>query len=544
MKKKVAFVVILTGIIMLVSCNNVKTLPEITSTVATSVATVDSNVIEMTTVSTVSSTTMSTIASVPSETAETVGTEGTVATTSTPASTIDPLTLAPVGDYTNLRKQIKFAGFTEYNKSWRINKNDPNSTERGVSHINKGNPKTNFLIVTVLGYGGAQEIGRFTYNVYYVNVERYGEGCIDDTVYKMAYTAPESLYCGYERLEIGRKYLVLDETQTYKNEKLGILMTSNIVLRLDKIDGEMYVYNHLRLIEFTHLNCAIKITDETENLVYRPGEDDDVISYMKQHGIKAPTYVYKCKLDEYVDELSNYEVFNIKDIEPIGEYTCIREQVPFESFAELPTRLRKTADNPYILKKRGNILDHVKYGSTYDIIYVCIAGYIGEEIGEDGIVYSYYYVYADLEHELNALITPSRFHNKKVYIMKAYGSPAHPYYGQQRYEIGDVLIRLETDLDELHNGNTLSPTSLFLIDSTKQYSHLTYAYPDFNCGYDISSKTNSSSVSEKTLYNEGRDDDIIEFIIENGLEIPKVDKTGRLQPSAIEAILTDQMKWG
>ena len=532
MIKKVAFVVILIGIVMLVSCNNVNTLPEITSTVATSVDTVDSNVIEMTTVSTASTT----------ETESTGTPEAT--TVATAASTIDPLTLAPVGDYTNLHNQIKFTGFLEYHESWRINRSDPYSTDRGNSHINSGKPKTNFLIVTILGYGGEQEIGRFTYNVYYVNVERYGEGCIDDTVYKMAYTAPDSLYCGYERLEIGRKYLVLDETQTYKNEKLGIMMTSNIVLRLEERDDETYVYNHLRLIEFTHLDCAIKITDETENLVYRPGEDDDVISYMKQHGIKAPTYGYKCKLDEYVDELSNYEVFNIKDIKPIGEYTCIREQVPFESFAELPTRLRKTADNPYVLKNRSNILDYVKYCSTYDIIYVCIAGYIGEELGDDGMVYSYYYVYADLEHELNALTTPSKYHNKDVYIMKAYGSPAHPYYGQQRYEIGDVLIRLETDLDELHNGNTLSPTSLFLIDSTKKHSNLTYAYPDFNCGYDLSKKTNSSRNFDKPLYYEGKDDDIISHIDEHSLEMPKFDKTGRLQPSAIEAILANQMRWG
>lgn len=545
MKNKIVLLIILMFVFLLVSCNSIRTSTTITITVAASVATVSHDTEDTTTEGSNEQNTVSVSNEIVStaNTVEEATTTIASATTPTPASTINPLTLAPVGDYKNLHNQIKFTGFTEYEKSWRINPGNPYLTERILKQRNGGLTPLNFVIVTILGYGGEQREGNFSYNVYYVNAERYGEGCIDGTVYKMAYTSPESPYCGTERLEIGERYLIYNRNSTYKKDPTKIIQPERIVLKIEKRDGVDYVYNSPMLIDFTHLDCAIKITDETENLVYRPGVDDDIIMYMANHGIKAPTYGYKCKLDEYVDEMSNYQVFDVKNITPIGEYTSIKEQVPFESFAELPTRLRKDPDNPYVLKNRANILEYQKFGSKYDVIYVCIAGYIGEEIGDDGMIYSYYYVYADLEHGIGFGEPITKYHNEKVYIMKAYGSPAHPYYGQQRYEIGDVLVRLETDLDELKSGNTLSPTSLFLIDNSKKFFHLSYAYPDFNLSLDISKKTRYDEF-DKDLYYIGKDDDIIAFMNEHSLEMPKFDKSGTMYDDAIVAIIAHQMGFG
>ena len=461
------------------------------------------------------------------DTTETTTAESTIEPTKPTeptASTIDVTTLPIVGEYTNLRKEVPFIEFLSYDKVAHLNENDPYSVDKILTHGNHDKTPMNFIIVTILGYAGVQPFGLSSIPVYYVNVERYGEGCIDSTVYKMGYTDPQTPQYGCELLEIGERYLTYNLNSTYKKDPEKIFLISDI-LRMEEYDGEKYVYNVRMLREFAHLPCAIKITDPIENLVYRPGENDDVIAYMKKNGITPPTYDYKCKLDDYVQALSNSK-YKIDDLPVVGEYTSILKQVPFESFAELPLDMRLDPDNPYLIKEKKNILDCYDYEPQCDKITVLIAGYIGEEIGDDGMIYSYYYVYVDLNSVSAEGNGPWTTINNNVYVMKAYGSPAHPYYGQQRYEIGDILLRYQTDIDELHSG-TLSPTSMFLVDSSRKYYRFTLLYPDFDFSLDISALFNPGAANfDLDLYLPKRADDIIAYMESNGIDMPKFDKGG------------------
>ena len=485
-------------------------------------------------------------------TVETTATEETAATEATTAitepteptaTTIDVTTLPIVGEYTNLSKDMPFEEFLLYKEQYRIDKEDPYSVEKYVSIANGGMTPMNYIIVTILGYGGFQGDGILSGPTYYVNVERYGEGCIDDTVYKMIGSYPYKPRYGMERFEIGRRYLVYNLNSTYKKDPEKIF-SPTVVLHIDEHDGETYVYNCNALIYFTHLSCAIKITDPTENLVYRPGENDDVIAYMEENGITPPTYGYKCKLDDYVQTLSNLKEYNVKDLPVVGEYTSIREQVPFESFAELPLDMRLDPDNPYLIKEKKNILRDATYKSKYDIITVSIAGYIGEEIGEDGMVYSYYYVYVDLDTNSIFGDGPWTTKDNTVHIMKAYGSPAHPYYGQQRYEIGDVLVRYDTDLEELKNDRILSPTSMFLVDSSRKYYRMSFVYPDFNFDLDVSVHYPPETIiNYMDVYFAGRDDDIIAYMKENKIEMPKLDAIAMVNWLDMIILLTGRDIW-
>ena len=459
--------------------------------------------------------------------------------TETPAvEIIDPLTLPIVGEYTSLRKQIRIKQLKELPAEMRVDKDYPYlanaRTPLRDTMESQRHKKTDFLIVTVLGYEYKKSIYGRMENVYYVNVEQYGEKNTDPTVYMMTYQSPEEPTYGMNMLEIGERYLTLN--RIYKHNPDESFSSNSIAMPLIEQDGELYVYNSQFIPDMPKLKCAIKITDETENLIYKPGRDDDVIEYMKKNNIPAPTYGYKCKLDEFIEEVCDYTVYDVRKITPVGEYTSIKEQVPFESFAELPVEMRKFKDNPYIITNKKNILKCAKNALPDNFVVVAIAGYIGEEIGDDGMVYSYYYVYADI-YQYNHTVT-RYYYDDTVYIMKAYGSPAHPYYGQKRYEIGDLLLRYETDLEYIRTGEILDATSMFLIDES---THFDFAYPDFN--FDLNtSRVVTPYHTPDDIYVKGEDDDIIEYLEKNNIPMPKFDYSPKINYMIIEFYLTKKNK--
>ena len=496
----------------------------------------------------ITETTASTQISEPTHTSEPTETSEPTQTsepTETPVvEIIDPLTLPIVGEYTSIRGRIKFKGFADVPIAWRIKEDYPYLLNTSITLrdtlSSRRSRKTDFIIVTVLGYSYEQDKYGKMKHFYYVNVQRYGEPNTDPTVYKMTHGDPSMPVYGVELLEIGQQYLTKSTLSLYKTNEDGYFSSYRLAMPLIEQDGELYVYNCTLLKDMPKLKCAIKITDKTENLIYKPGRDDDVIEYMKKNNIPAPTYGYKCKLDEFIEEVCDYTVYDVRKITPVGEYTSIKEQVPFESFAELPVEMRKYKDNPYIIKEQKNILDCVKLGLPRDYVLVAIAGYIGEEIGDDGMVYSYYYVYADVQLSINGGGTTRYYYDDTVYIMKAYGSPAHPYYGQKRYEIGDLLLRYETDLEYIRTGEILDATSLFLVDESRKDFFLDLAYPDFNFSYDTARRKGVETIT-RDVYVPSKDDDIIAYMKENDIEAPVFHDIWSYD--AIIYILCDYFRW-
>lgn len=493
--------------LFLVSCNNSEKQNENTPSVATTVAAEGTSVIVETLLP------QSSI--IESTAPDITQTEMNTETSGTTKAIIDPPTLPIEGEYTILREQIKFKTMDVVPQTLR-SRDDEYAYDRSVI-VKFGLKKyksSDFKIVTVVGYAGeANSLNNIRCSNYYVCIEKYGEGLTDATVYKMrVFGAPDEMIYGQERIEIGDRFLTVGSV----NEKeRAVDALFSFFAKIKKVDGVEYVYSPLNVYDFPRLKCAEHITDKEESSIYKSGLDDDVIAYMNANKMPQPTYDYKCKIDEFVDEVCNYTTVKVSEIVPVGEYSSIRDEVPFESFAEFPENMRLDSKHPYLPKEMKDIRQYVKEQSGYSLVTVAIAGYIGEEIGDDGMVYSYYYVYADIDTERYVC------RDDTVYVMKAYGSPAHPYYGQRRYEIGDVFLRLETDEEYIRaEEKTLDATSLFWVDS--KTGRLGLTFPDFNTDFSkiISFKGATMYVGEEKIYSENADKSVYDYMGENGIDVP------------------------
>lgn len=443
--------------------------------------------------------------------------------------TFEPVTnpdLPLMGNYMILREQISFEELLMYPTSWQLSENEPYlcNSPQNLKKIMSANSGNNFIIVTIVGYSDETKDGKgafegMKYSYYYGTAQRIGDKTNDGTIYKIeTFGTAQTPYYGFSRLEIGDKLLVLADSV---NITTGIINTQNSC-RLFEFNEELYVYP-TTFVDISRFTCSERIFDEYEDLVYKPGLDDDIIFYIEHEKLPVPKYKYRCRLDKFIDEVINKKYIDADKIIPIGEYESIKKEVKFESFAELPEEMR-TDSSPYILASKKDISDFARPGYAQDYVIAVIAGYIGEEFGDDGMVYSYYYVYAGFEEEfsLDDMNFVLRTYDDTVYIMKAYGSPAHPYYGQKRYEIGDIVLRLETDVEYIRNKEAvLSATSLLYIDSKTLPRYI--ALPDFDV--DISSFGWSSRLfptydGQENVYRVGEDDDVITYIKKIGLDMP------------------------
>ncbi|MBO4429237.1 MAG: hypothetical protein J5832_04715 [Clostridia bacterium] len=159
--------------------------------------------------------------------------------------------------------------------------------------------RRHFYVFTMAGCSG---IGGTYYDTtnYYAYGYEYGEEYADNTVYTFNRLAgrPSVLCFGYHRYDVGDKYLLMLRDELEDSTTLPYKLS----LKIEEIDGVEWVYadNHWSL---EGMKCAVKITDEYENLMYKPGKDDDVIAYMEANGIENPTYNYKCELGAFIEEM-------------------------------------------------------------------------------------------------------------------------------------------------------------------------------------------------------------------------------------------------
>ena len=145
--------------------------------------------------------------------------------------------------------------------------------------------------------------------LYYVQaVKVYGDATYDpSTIYSMAYkgTYENTLY-GRPPLEIGKDYLYLIAPNCLSApgiaefENMPILQMG-LMMPLEQVGDKTYVYGYG--VDFSGLECAIEITDEEENQIYKVGKHDAIIAKLNEIGIRLPTFDYKCELEEMLREI-------------------------------------------------------------------------------------------------------------------------------------------------------------------------------------------------------------------------------------------------
>lgn len=210
----------------------------------------------------------------------------------------------------------------------------------------------------------------------------------------------------------------------------------------------------------------------------------------------------------------------------VGEYDNLKTELPFERFCDQPKYRRaneiekwKHDDSWVSIAQNHNpdIVPPVTY-PTNCILIATVLGYKENAYVEDTLC-SKYYVH------INRYGMPDTDEN--VYLIMAEGSPDSPYYGIERIEIGDRLFCETLSLaykNELvfytdDSGDTLLSVGgvhkIFDIDGEEwiyDYDH--FLLNDFNCAVKIMDER------EKQFYKTGTDDDIIEYMNENGIPMP------------------------
>ena len=498
----------------LVSCGNSVALSESTPTVATGVVSAETSY---------TTAPLSSTDSTCFSTTETIST--TIAQTQLPTTTsLDDFELQIIGDYQSTR-EIPFEKLYTFSKNYRANGKwytevsvvEPIQRRYIFSKIHSGGLVP--MVVTVAGYADVKNPNYAPINTaeYFVYRNSCGDYVSDGKLYTMETDGyPEEPVYGCYRIDIGEKYVTFLSGRKYGeivDDDLGKL---HYLFKVVEIDDTEWVYPTIGY-DFSSLKCAVRITDETERLFYKPGKDDDIIKYLKMNDIPNPIIEYKCELNAYIEEMLNVDYVDVDNFTPVGEYTSILDAFPFESFAEYPENMRKNRDDPYTPKE---IIDVAAYESKYvagrDTI-VKIIGYRNSEIGNDGMLYSYYYVYA-----CPKIGQTPEFYDKTVYIMQAYGSPSHPYYGQRRIEIGDMYLRLDTDASFYQTDEIIPATKMFYLETYENdiYGASPRVYPDFGTDFSNIKSVNEIEEFEKYVYKEGRDDDIIAYMEENNIKPP------------------------
>ena len=150
-------------------------------------------------------------------------------------------------------------------------------------------------------YGGAV--------LYYAQVVKvYGDATYDaSTLYCMGYKGSydNTLY-GRPPLEIGKDYLYLinshfSDVERYEKFEYMPLVQMGLMMPLVQDGDKTYVYGYG--VDFGGLECAIEITDEEENQIYKVGKHDAIIAKLNEIGIRLPTFDYKCELEEMLREI-------------------------------------------------------------------------------------------------------------------------------------------------------------------------------------------------------------------------------------------------
>ena len=213
------------------------------------------------------------------------------------------------GEFASLRK-IKFKEIYEYIESVREYNDDSymakidNAKEWVITALTP----EKFLIVTVEGYTGESFVRYLDPSKklkanYYVKLNRYGEPLTDEHIYIMEYDgSPSEPYWGNHLLEVGKKYLKMNMPMNYADKYKDKAFYAGFILEIKDVDGILWVYPNVR-VDLSNMDSAVRIMDDYENLIYKPGVDDDIIEYLNSRNIIPPIYEYKAEISAYINEL-------------------------------------------------------------------------------------------------------------------------------------------------------------------------------------------------------------------------------------------------
>ena len=240
---------------------------------------------------------------------QTAGTEPsrtveTAETTETPSESFEI-----VGPYTDILKERPFDSFRSFEGSRGVYVGKSGGLEPDFGIDAAPYP---FLRVRVVGIKeGEHNYGpQRILSIYYVQVTaayNYGDSFSDvfgedftygaGEVYTLYYIGtPEHPLYGRPPLEIGKEYLELNASLSQGEADLS----ATLMMPIEEIDGVEYVYGYG--IDLGYLDCAIAITDEEENQIYKPGKHDSMIAQVLADGEELPTFDYKCKLTDLIEE--------------------------------------------------------------------------------------------------------------------------------------------------------------------------------------------------------------------------------------------------
>lgn len=143
---------------------------------------------------------------------------------------------------------------------------------------------------------GMSDVFDSSYSIYYIQVvDVYGAKDVDtERIYTMYYygTPSHPLY-GRPPLEIGGEYLRLSTRDDFA-EYPERTWEASLMMPITERDGTEYVYGYG--IGFDGLKCAVAITDNAENQIYKQGTHDAEIAAVLADGHALPTFDYKCEL--------------------------------------------------------------------------------------------------------------------------------------------------------------------------------------------------------------------------------------------------------
>lgn len=224
--------------------------------------------------------------------------------------------LCIIGEY-KYRNILQFVEFADYSSRHRMSANEPYLPNNPVKNITDWFHDDNitpeqFFTFIIAGYTGKSDptlIGP-DYSYYYVYAKGVNEDHFSDKVYIIRLNGTPSIPCyGVPRVKLGKTYFryrtaldVGDDLSTYSND--GFLMCGSAFGEVVEIDGIEWLYPN-KLFGFEDFANIVEITDDYENQIYKPGEDDDIIEYLKKNNIPIPTYGYKIRLSDFIAEMCN-----------------------------------------------------------------------------------------------------------------------------------------------------------------------------------------------------------------------------------------------
>ena len=123
------------------------------------------------------------------------------------------------------------------------------------------------------------ELTYYVSKYYFVVVDDFGQGGVDfSATYSIWFNGNEKhqVY-GQPLLEIGKEYVLFNLSF---NTDITEPMTASYWFDIVEQDGVEYLYPFY--MDISDIPDSIKITDKTENQIYKKGKHDDILAYLKK----------------------------------------------------------------------------------------------------------------------------------------------------------------------------------------------------------------------------------------------------------------------